>query len=243
MVELLVVISVVSVLLALLMPGLGRAKAAALKLMCAANERELGIGFMLYSEDHSATLPESHFQNTGEFAKMSAVTTGEIIESESREGSGRFDGLGVLWQWRYIDSPDCLHCPANRHRHTREANEAVYASRGDSPTAAYCNYHYTGHLTWSSVRENQLEGRKQSDVRRTMIGKRFVLSSDSLRSREDFSHGNGVNLLFSDGSVQWATPDPQVIRQIPLEGNILQDGNFANLGWITAAWDQLEIDG
>ena len=243
MVELLVVIAVVSMLLALLMPGLGRAKAAALKLMCAANERELGIGFMLYSEDNSANLPESHFQNTGQLAEMSAVTTGDLVDSEDRGRTGRFDGLGLLWKWRYIDSPGCLHCPANRHRHTRDANEAVYAGRGDSPMAAYCNYHYTGHLTWDSVREDSSEGRKRSRVRRSMIGKRFVLSSDSLRSREDYSHGNGVNLLFSDGSVEWAAPDPRAIEQMPLEGSIIEDTNFSNLDWITAAWDQLEIDG
>ena len=242
MVELIVVIAVVALLLSLLMPGLSRARATALKLMCAANERELGVGFMLYSEDNAATLPESHFQTQHQFADMSAITTGAVTHGGDRNQTAGFDGIGLLWKWRYIDSPNCLHCPANSHRHTCEANAEVYSGNGDAPETAYCNYHYTGHFTFESVR-NESSNSKSDRMYRRMFHSRFVLSSDSLRSREDFSHGNGANLLYSDGSVGWSTPDPRVIEAMPLEGMILENGNLNGNGWITNAWDHFDIDG
>lgn len=243
MVELIVVIGVVTLLLSLLMPGLSRAKSAALKLMCAANERELGVGFMLYSEDHAGSLPESVFQDRRQFADMSAITTGAIESEDDRRLEAGFDGIGLLWKWRYIDSPTCLHCPANSHRHTCEANAEVYAGDSDSPEAAYCNYHYTGHNTYASIRADGAKGKSSGAVRRRIFDSRFVLSSDSLRSREDFSHGDGVNLLFSDGSVEWSAPDPRIIQSMPLEGSITGDENIVDFGWITRAWDQFNIDG
>ncbi len=241
MVELIVVIAVVSMLLALLMPGLQRAKGAALRLMCAANERELGVGFMLYSDDNGARLPESHFQKTRQFAEMSAVATPETDPEDPERFAGGFDGIGLLWYFRYIDSPNCLHCPANSHRHTCEANRAVYGGRGVTAETAYSNYHYTGHLKLGPILDPERD--RDSQIRRRMIDKRFVLSSDSLRSREDFSHDKGVNLLFSDGSVEWFKPSPDVIRSMPLEAAILNGPRMDETNWITDAWTQFNVDG
>ncbi len=52
LVELLVVISIMSLLMAILLPALGRARAAAKAICCASNMRQIGLAFNCYGMDH-----------------------------------------------------------------------------------------------------------------------------------------------------------------------------------------------
>ncbi len=51
LVELLVVISIIAMLLAVLMPALGRARASGLKVVCQSNLKQLGMGISLYAAE------------------------------------------------------------------------------------------------------------------------------------------------------------------------------------------------
>ncbi|MBV8780276.1 MAG: type II secretion system protein [Phycisphaerae bacterium] len=57
LVELLVVIGIIAVLVGLLMPALGRARAAAIKTACIARMRELGNAVQLYATDNKGFVP------------------------------------------------------------------------------------------------------------------------------------------------------------------------------------------
>jgi prepilin-type N-terminal cleavage/methylation domain-containing protein len=56
-VELLVVIAVVAALLAILIPGLGKAKAMAKRMKCASNLRQIDVAMRLYLSDNKDTYP------------------------------------------------------------------------------------------------------------------------------------------------------------------------------------------
>ena len=58
LIELLVVVAVVALLLSLLVPALGAARAAAVRTQCASNMRQLGLAFEMYAADHDNWLPE-----------------------------------------------------------------------------------------------------------------------------------------------------------------------------------------
>jgi len=52
LIELLVVIAIIAILASLLLPSLHRGKAAALSAVCKSNLHQLGIGMLMYVEDH-----------------------------------------------------------------------------------------------------------------------------------------------------------------------------------------------
>ncbi len=90
LVELLVVISIISVLLALMLPSLKNARQAALASRCGSQLRQSGISLMRYAADHKDWGPERVYLNGNAF-------------------SGR-------WINDYLPNPTVLRCPTDTVR-------------------------------------------------------------------------------------------------------------------------------
>ena len=147
-----------------------------------------------------------------------------------------FDGLGLLWKDRYIDSPACCYCPAHSSEHTFEASQGMLIS-GTGPDPTYCNYHYTGDMR---------HGDPGQRIRRRLTDPNLVLLTDGLRSREDFNHQHGINLLKSDGSTIYrADTGSMFLDSLPASEELADDFNqeFAAGDWIAKIWIELKIDG
>ena len=65
MIELLVVIAIIAILAALLLPALSQAKAKALRVNCASNQRQIGYAFHLYTDENSESYPFQDGNPTG----------------------------------------------------------------------------------------------------------------------------------------------------------------------------------
>ena len=101
LIELLVVIAVISLLMAIIMPSLGKAKLYAQKIVCRNNIRQQSLGTILYSEENDSWVPTT---NAGYwFWDMSFWSTNQI---------SKYAGF---------DDNEVYFCPANRDKNADDA--------------------------------------------------------------------------------------------------------------------------
>ena len=110
LVELLVAVTVLSVLAALLLPALGQAVHNARMLTCTSNLHQFGLGAMTYALDHRNTWPARYDDPDG------SIGTWGYGMRESSEGAFpqglRGPGFDHTQMFAgYQDDPDALHCP------------------------------------------------------------------------------------------------------------------------------------
>ncbi len=191
LIELLVVLMIVVVLTSLLMPGLRTVRETANKLNCALNLRQIGCATTVYSTDNAERLPVSYFGSPDvmQYSEMMAITTGATSST-----ANAFDGLGRLLPHagHYLDCAGCLFCPSHRGEHTLERYAVTISNPWATEERAFANYHYRGDID----PETGNRYRFSSDHS-------FVLASDGLRTKSDFNHGTGLNVLHGDLAVTW----------------------------------------
>ena len=95
LVELLVVIAIIAILAALLLPALARSKAKAQRTACVNNQKQIGLSFTLWADDHNDKYP----------------STVDVSEGGSK-------ALYETWQHfitlsNELVTPKLLHCPSD----------------------------------------------------------------------------------------------------------------------------------
>ncbi len=223
LVELLVVLFIVVILTSLLMPGLRSVRESANRLSCASNMRQIGYALTCYATDYADALPFSYFGSADIKMpqEMMAATTGGT--------EGVFEGIGRLLPHCgcYLDSPSCLYCPSHHGEHTLERYEASLAKPFGNERA-FTNYHYRG------------DADPESGKRYTLTNDHsFLMLSDGLRTKSDFNHENGLNLLHGDLAVSWlADVDGSILNQLP------DSPNYSNALFplFDEIWEKLDKD-
>jgi prepilin-type N-terminal cleavage/methylation domain-containing protein/prepilin-type processing-associated H-X9-DG protein len=87
LIELLVVIAIIAILAAILFPVFAKAREKARQITCASNEKQIGLGFLQYTQDYDETWPS---------------------------GTGGAGSLGMGWAgqiYTYVKSTGVFHCP------------------------------------------------------------------------------------------------------------------------------------
>jgi type II secretory pathway pseudopilin PulG len=213
--DLLVSIAIVATLMGIMLPSLRKAQNAARQVVCSSNTRQHGMGLMMYAQDYQDAYPLSKFSNSsGLFGTQFEKTV--IVRDSSAPKD--WDGLGLLYSMQYLDAPKVFYCPSHR---------------GDNPYSRYAqlwganfgmivaNYQYRGALTTTYSDPSS-----------------FALLTDSLRTKRDFNHLVGTNVLLGDISVLWV-PDRsgELARSLPESEN-----DWDASGKVEAAWQAIDLE-
>jgi len=211
--ELIVVISITSLLLGLLMPVLSSVRENANRVLCGSNQRQLGQALTMYSGDRRNRLPVASVldlpvpdpsllarvrKGVGSLVSINTYSYNDVRNIPIPLQDSTWDGLGELYRLRYLDTPEPYYCPSHKGEHTLLECSDLW----DDPLVIdplFGNYHYVGHKDWRTGRRRSL-----------LQGRELVLATDGLRTKSDFSHGVGYNTLRGDGSVTWK--DDVIVR-------------------------------
>lgn len=213
LIELLVVIAIIGILAALLLPTLGRAKAAAHRTVCLSNLRQMGMACEMYWQD-----------NKGKAFKYGGSTTnhGQLYWfgwlERGREGERQFDpSQGALFP--YIDGKGIGTCPSLRYHDPKMKLKAKGSSFG---------YGYNLHLSTplnkppkyiaqvidpmqtalfaDSAQVNTFQ--RPATPQNPMLEEFYYISANAWDRTVHFRHGDQANVLFVDGHVDRMLPFP-----------------------------------
>ena len=117
LIELLVVISIIALLIALLIPVLGRARELGQRTVCLSNLKQLTLAWLAYAEEHDGKLVEGcAFLNTSSGSRERESWLGRAFSfPESRSELIENPDKGALWS--YIKDIDAYRCPRGRTGH------------------------------------------------------------------------------------------------------------------------------
>lgn len=204
LVELLVVIGIISLLIAILLPSLQKAREQARNVVCLSNVRQLTMAIINYAGNNRGMYPKtSHW--TTENAWSSWGTYGTISNDPPPSGPLKPVGFGLLTKNRYTDSQSFMlwYCPSRPQdlwpavRLFEERSTWAVDVDGDTFPWSTC-YNLRG---WEKTQSNW----RQVPKRRAITADMFLNYPLAVEP-----HRVGLNVGYSDGSAIFVRGDATV---------------------------------
>jgi prepilin-type N-terminal cleavage/methylation domain-containing protein len=209
LVELLVVIGIIAVLIAILLPTLGKAREAAKRTQCLSNLRQIHMAYMEYALKNKDKVPLGYIQG---FRQMNYT-----IWSRNTNGTNGFDEAFVLYGLLakfsnkgvpegQLKTAQVLFCPSRTDASNQfsqpqnpwppgaDVNQDTRASYSCRPIV---NWGYPARAT------NITEWPRLSKLKSRAIFADTVSDNDDLKQ----AHQAGVNVLYGHGGANWVQKD------------------------------------
>jgi prepilin-type processing-associated H-X9-DG protein len=209
LVELLVVISVIVLLMALLLPALGKAQKAARETKCRNNMAQIYKAARLYTTSYRDMLPNL-FAGLPFGDHVERYRKSHCARSTVPEGTEVAAGLWLVYTCEYAKSEEAFYCPSipGRRRYGGSENPTV----DDLPKTVGYVYNYFPDTSPDGRPLLELpKGVRVEEATNNLNQPRHprfcaLLADDFLDSLEQPHRGRGgINCCFWDGSVQWVT--------------------------------------
>lgn len=223
LVELLAVMAIISILAALLLPAIGRARARARELDCKNNLRQIGMAISMYSNDFGGWMPvDGDYQdptNAGTVA-TDLLWDGVTVHLDGSKGHLRGLGLLTMLDNRYLGDVSVLFCPSDdgldvpKEKNTIKTRPLNIQGRGsyiyrqldsrrtsDAAKGRLGNLGKNAGAEWPQVSDNADDTEvKVIAADRNFLGFRDGVTTDAaVRQNHD---GTSLNLLYEDGHVE-----------------------------------------
>ncbi len=231
LIELLVVVAIIALLISILLPSLGRARAQAKKTACASNLHQIGIALTTYSVEFNNDLPVETGRHHESYGYASGVTAYHYMR-RGEAGVGPYvfpNGSTETTHWRellcmdnaIITDPRVYYCPGQSNptwSYNKPASSTTNPYDFLNPINDHAGYQYQLHMGENPTHSNILvTGSAAQNVDGTFVGAAYTkitqmpkdlwLMSDKIYDVISIPHANnsGENGLFGDAHVEFGS--------------------------------------
>jgi len=195
LVELLVVIGIIAVLIAILLPSIARANAAAKRTACLSNLRQVHQMMLMYAMNNADQVPLGCRIVGGNPIKQ--------FNSMIYSGTSKFYVLfGLLYRAGFMREPRAFYCPAENDPQSSFntiANPWPPGPDGDPSKNAYCGYACRPEMPML----DDLSAAPQLPKLTKFRNKAILSDVTTVPQRVITRHVTGINVLYGNGSAKW----------------------------------------
>ncbi|MCS7033666.1 MAG: type II secretion system GspH family protein [Phycisphaerae bacterium] len=230
LVELLVVIGIIAILVAILLPALGRAREQANRTVCLSNMRDLGTAFRIYATTFNDVCPVGYVANINTANLSARQKQFSYVIHWSNGTQFKATQMGVLVLAGIMKVPKTYYCPSSlfdpQFQFNTPQNPWPFDAKGNPPTVAPATHTRTPYNTrpcagWGIAGTSPSDlnngppfldptpstpaGRNIYAYPKFSMLKNKAMIADLVRFPADVkkTHRDGINVLYGHGGAMW----------------------------------------